>query len=135
MFDNCQAKAGAAHRTRTGGINPVKTFGQAGQMFTRNAVGLVTHRYRHDTVVAIARECCGRILHQFDFDINHAVLVAIFDGIFDQILKNLNQFLFLADRTGFIECGCDADVHVFGIGFYLETSGNLVDDGGNIAII
>src|SRR5580704_9156187 len=87
MLDDGQPQAGAALFPAAFDIDPIETFGEAGNGARRDTFAIVAHGYEN---LAIAQP-------QRDPDM--AARPAIFDRIVDQVLEQLDQFIaFAHDR-------------------------------------
>src|SRR6516165_4281173 len=94
VLDDREAKAGAAHRSRTRGVDAVEAFGEARQLLARDTVAPIVHGDRHGP----GRQAVslGTLPDRDPGD--HGDLgpgAAVFYGVVEQVLEQLGKLVAL----------------------------------------
>src|SRR5215471_21290001 len=97
VFHNRQAEPRAAHLAGAGRVDAIKTFGQPRQMLARDALAMISDRYRDER--RRAGITTGTPPFGIGADRDLGSRAAVFDRVVDQILKHLREFVMVADNS------------------------------------
>ncbi len=89
MLDDGEPQPGAALVAAGGDVHPVEPLGQTRQVLGRDPHAPVDHRYRDPRALGV------RALQPLQRDRDHLALGAVFDGVLDQVLEQLDQLVAL----------------------------------------
>ena len=125
VLDDREAKAGAAHLARAGGVDSVEALGEARQVLARNAVAPIAYRNRD------RRRCRAVGLHPAGTLGDHGDLgprPAVFDGVVEEVLKQLGQFVAIAQDIGQIVGHGQRDPHAATAGAQRQRLGEIGEE-------
>ena len=99
MFDDGQAEPRAAQLAGTRSVNPVKPFGQPGQVLARDAFAVIAHGYRHKwdrANITVVR----KPEHGLGTDRDLGAGTTVFYRILQEVLKYLSEFVAIPQYIG-----------------------------------
>src|SRR5690348_17755739 len=123
MFDDGQSKAGATALPAPFDVRAIETFGESRNAFAGYALAFILDCDKYLT----RRASVGGGVRLPKTDLHPAALAPIFDGVVDQILKHLAEFIAFANNPQRLVFR-DVDFHSVGIGQNLQRARRIAHD-------